>query len=160
TTGQNHQKQQNVEKQKQQQPASRAEGNRERTTGQGGQPASQAQQSPAQPKQGQAQQKQGQQGQQVQQGTQGRAGQQAQQPKLSPQQGQTTTGANTQQPARQGSNATARQSSRAGNATVTLNESQRTHIQQTVFARSDIPRADHVNFAVRVGTFVPESVHL
>ena len=149
TTGQNQEeKQPKLEKQKQQ-PASRAEGNRERTTGQGGQPSSQPQQSQAQQKHGQPQQKQDQ------------HGQQAQQPQPSPQQGQTTTGANTQQPARQGSGAAAQQTGgRASNATVTLNENQRTHIQQTVFTRPDVPRVERVNFNLAVGTVVPEHVRV
>jgi peptidoglycan hydrolase-like protein with peptidoglycan-binding domain len=43
---------------------------------------------------------------------------------------------------------------------VTLNESQRSHIQQTVFARSDVPRVDRVDFALAFGTVVPERVHV
>jgi peptidoglycan hydrolase-like protein with peptidoglycan-binding domain len=168
---------QNVEKQK---PAARSEGNRERTTGQGGQATSQPQQGQTQHKQGQ----QAQEPQQPQQGTQGRSGQQAQQPQqstqgrssqetqqrqLSPQQGQTTTGAASQQPSQQQGQAKSGstvqqqqtgQAGRAGNATVTLNESQRTRIRETVLVRSDVPRVDRVDFALTVGTFVPERVHL
>jgi hypothetical protein len=161
---------QNVEKQK---PAARTEGNRERTTGQGGQAASQPQQGQTEHKPGQqAQQPQqpqqgrsGQQAQQPQQSTQGRSSQQTQQRQLSPQQGQTTTGAASQQQGQAKSGATAQQqqtgqAGRAGNATVTLNESQRTRIRETVLARSDVPRVDRVDFALTVGTFVPERVHL
>ena len=37
---------------------------------------------------------------------------------------------------------------------------QRTRIRETVFASNSVPRVDNVNFAVRVGTTVPSSVHL
>jgi hypothetical protein len=42
---------------------------------------------------------------------------------------------------------------------VTLNNQQRTRIQQTVLASSDVPRVRNVDFAVRVGTVVPSHVH-
>ena len=158
---------QHTEKQK---PAARTEGNRERTTGQGGQATSQPQQGQTQHKPGQ----QAQQPQQPQQGTQQRN--QAQERKLSPQQGQsatgaaspqqgqTTTGAASQQQGQSRTGVAAQeqtgQAAGAGNATVTLNESQRTRIRETVLARSDVPRVDHVDFALTVGTFVPERVHL
>src|SRR6185369_3592771 len=91
-----------------------------------------------------------------------------QQRNLNPQQGQTTTGAaspqrgQANQQGQTGINAQQQtgQAGRAGNATVTLNESQRSHIQQTVFARSDVPRVDRVDFALAVGTVVPERVHV
>jgi hypothetical protein len=41
---------------------------------------------------------------------------------------------------------------------VTLNTEQRTRIQQTVFARSDVPRVSRVDFSVTVGTAVPSHV--
>ena len=161
---------QNAEKQK---PAARSEGNRERTTGQGGQAASQPQQGQKsqtpqtqqgqQPQQG-MQGRNGQQAQQPQQSTQGRNSQQTQQRQLSPQQGQATTGAANQQQGQARSGAATQQQTgqagRAGNATVTLNESQRTRIRETVLARSDVPRVDRVDFALTVGTFVPERVLL
>jgi len=43
---------------------------------------------------------------------------------------------------------------------VTLTAEQRTRIQQTVLARSDVPRVNRVNFALRVGTIVPTSVRV
>jgi hypothetical protein len=144
---------QNVQKGKES-AGNRAERNLDHTTGQGA--ASQAQPSQLPQKQGQ----------QTQQGSQGRSGQSAQQRQLSPQQGQATTGAGSQQQTAQPSgqsgqtSGAAGRSGQAGNATVTLNESQRARIQQTVFARSDVPRVDHVNFSLVVGTIVPESVHV
>jgi hypothetical protein len=88
---------------------------------------------------------------------------QAQPSQLPQKQGQATTGAGTQQQTAQPpgqAGQTSGRSGQAGNATVTLNESQRAHIQQTVFARSDVPRVDHVNFSLAVGTVVPETVHV
>jgi hypothetical protein len=41
---------------------------------------------------------------------------------------------------------------------VTLNSEQRTRIQQTVFARSDVPRVSRVDFNISVGTNVPAHV--
>jgi peptidoglycan hydrolase-like protein with peptidoglycan-binding domain len=110
----------------------------------------------------QAQQKPG---QQIQQGTQGRSSsQQTEQRQLQPQQGQAGSSSITQQQgaqgSRAGSSASAQQTGQAGNATVTLNEQQRTRVRETVFARSDAPRVDHVNFSLAVGTVVPESVHV
>src|SRR5262249_22250861 len=43
---------------------------------------------------------------------------------------------------------------------ITLNTEQRTRIRQTVFAQSNVPRVNNVNFAVRVGTVVPARVRL
>src|SRR4029453_18519535 len=37
---------------------------------------------------------------------------------------------------------------------------QRTRIQQTVFARNDLPRVNNVNFSLAVGTAVPASVRI
>jgi len=141
---------QNVQKGKEN-AGNRAERNLDHTTGQGA--ASQAQPSELPNKQ-----------QQTQQSNQGRSGQSVQQRQLSPQQGQATTGAQQQtaQPSGQAGQTSGAagvgQSGQAGNATVTLNESQRARIQQTVFARSDVPRVDHVNFNLAVGTVVPETV--
>ncbi len=42
---------------------------------------------------------------------------------------------------------------------VTLNNEQRTRVQQTVLASADVPRVTNVDFAVRVGTVVPSHVH-
>jgi hypothetical protein len=41
---------------------------------------------------------------------------------------------------------------------VSLNNDQRTRIQQTIFARSDVPRVSRVDFTVSVGTTVPSHV--
>jgi len=43
---------------------------------------------------------------------------------------------------------------------VNLTSEQRTRIQQTVFARNDLPRVNNVNFALAVGTAVPASVRI
>ena len=43
---------------------------------------------------------------------------------------------------------------------VSVTPQQRTRIRETVFADNNVPRVDNVNFAVRVGTTVPSSVHL
>ena len=43
---------------------------------------------------------------------------------------------------------------------VSVTPQQRTRIRETVFASNNVPRVDNVNFAVRVGTTVPSSVHL
>jgi hypothetical protein len=153
TTGQNLQKQttgQNLQKGNEH-AGSRAEHNREgMTNGQTGQAASEPQHKEGLHKQGQ---------QQLPQGNQGRSGQQAQQRNLSPQQGQATSGSSGQS-GKLGSNATGEQGTRAGKATVTLNQTQRSQIEKTVLARSDVPRVEHANFALTVGTAVPESVRV
>jgi hypothetical protein len=43
---------------------------------------------------------------------------------------------------------------------VTLTAEQRTRIQQTVLASSNVPRVDNVNFSLSVGTVVPASVRV
>ncbi|HEY2402425.1 MAG TPA: peptidoglycan-binding protein [Steroidobacteraceae bacterium] len=43
---------------------------------------------------------------------------------------------------------------------VSVTPQQRTRIRETVFASNNVPRVDNVNFAVRVGTTIPDSVHL
>jgi peptidoglycan hydrolase-like protein with peptidoglycan-binding domain len=43
---------------------------------------------------------------------------------------------------------------------VDLTSEQRTRIQQTVFARNDVPRVNNVNFSLSVGTAVPASVRV
>jgi peptidoglycan hydrolase-like protein with peptidoglycan-binding domain len=43
---------------------------------------------------------------------------------------------------------------------VSVTPQQRTRIRETVFASSNVPRVDNVNFAIRMGTTVPGSVHL
>jgi len=48
----------------------------------------------------------------------------------------------------------------ASAGSVTLTAEQRTRIQQTVLARSDVPRVNRVNFALSVGTIVPTSVRV
>jgi Protein of unknown function (DUF1236)/Putative peptidoglycan binding domain len=62
-----------------------------------------------------------------------------------------------------------RQTGQAGNRTegrvesngrVTLDESQRTKVEQTVLARRDVPRVDRVDFSVNVGTAVPTRIRM
>ena len=67
-----------------------------------------------------------------------------------PQQGQAQ-----QAPAQQGQS----QQSQAG-GTENLTADQRIRVQQTVLARSDLPRVNNVNFALSVGTVVPASVRI
>ena len=43
---------------------------------------------------------------------------------------------------------------------VSVTPQQRTRIRESVFASNSVPRLDNVNFAVRVGTKIPGSVHL
>src|ERR1700730_15715163 len=43
---------------------------------------------------------------------------------------------------------------------VSVTPQQRTRIRESVFASNSVPRVDNVNFAVRVGTAIPGSVHL
>src|SRR5262245_28880108 len=150
---------------------SQAQDKREQTTGQAqpeqkAQP-SQAQQGKEQGKQGQAQQRsqpkqqqettgqapQRQQGQQAPQ--QGQA-QQGQTPKgQTSQQGQTSGQAGSSATGQAGTSATGQ----AGGS-VNLTAQQRTKIQQTVLAGSNVPRANNVNFALSVGTAVPTSVRV
>jgi hypothetical protein len=48
----------------------------------------------------------------------------------------------------------------AGGGNVTLTTEQRTRIRQTVLAGGNVPRATNVNFALSVGTSVPESIRV
>lgn len=48
--------------------------------------------------------------------------------------------------------------SNGGNG-VQLSSQQRSHIRDTVLSRSNVPRVSHVDFALRAGATVPESVH-
>src|SRR5262249_51226375 len=88
---------------------------------------------------------------------QGQAGQQGEQ---APQRGQSQQG-QTGETSQQGQT-----SGQAGSATgqaggsVNLTAQQRTKIQQTVLAGSNVPRANNVNFALSVGTAVPTSVRV
>jgi hypothetical protein len=67
-----------------------------------------------------------------------------------PQQGQTQQGQAQQGQAQQGQ----------ASGAVNLTSEQRTRIQQTVFARNDLPRVNNVNFSLAVGTAVPASVRI
>jgi hypothetical protein len=107
-----------------------------------------------QPSQGQKQREQttGQQRQEGQQGQTGQAPQRGQsgqsgqaQPSQAPQQGQ----------AQQGQ---AQQGQAGGSASLTTE--QRTEIREKVLAGGNVPRANNVNFSVRVGTTVPTSVRV
>jgi len=62
------------------------------------------------------------------------------------------------QPSQQQANQPAQQQN--ANARVELNDQQRTHIRETILARSDAPRVDRVDFSVNVGTVVPSQVRL
>ncbi len=42
---------------------------------------------------------------------------------------------------------------------VQLTSQQRTHIRENVLSKQNVPRVNHVNFALRTGVVVPESVH-
>src|SRR4029078_2173986 len=54
-----------------------------------------------------------------------------------------------------------RESNRQGsNGHVELNVQQRTQIREQVFARGNVPRVDHVNFSLNVGTTQTRSVHI
>ena len=46
------------------------------------------------------------------------------------------------------------------NGRVELNDQQRTHIRQTILARSDVPRETRVDFQLNVGVIVPQRVRL
>jgi Protein of unknown function (DUF1236)/Putative peptidoglycan binding domain len=142
---------------------SQAQGKREQTTGQA-QPSQheqkaqrgQAQQGKEQGKQGQAQQRSQ---PKQQQETTGQAPQR-QQGQQAPQQGQ--AGQQGQSSGQTGSSATGQPGSSATGASgsVNLTAQQRTKIQQTVLAVSNVPRANNVNFALSVGTAVPTSVRV
>src|SRR5439155_1238205 len=101
---------------------------------------------------------------QRQQGQQGQAPQQGQTQQQAPQQGQTQQGQTQQQPPQQGQaqQGQAQQGQVQGQAggNVNLTAQQRTQIQQTVLASSNVPRVNNVNFAVSVGTVVPTSVRV
>jgi len=43
---------------------------------------------------------------------------------------------------------------------VTLTAEQRNRVRNTVFAGSNVPRANNVNFSIRVGVVVPERVRV
>ena len=89
--------------------------------------------------------------QQSQPGAQTPQRQQGQQ--TQPSQGQMPRGQHTQP-----SQGQAQQGQAGGN--VQLSSEQRTQIRQTVLAGSNVPRVNSPNFAVRVGTSVPTSVHV
>jgi Putative peptidoglycan binding domain/Protein of unknown function (DUF1236) len=63
----------------------------------------------------------------------------------------------TGQQGRQGDTA---QQGRDQQGSVQLTTEQRTQVREQVFARSNVPRVDNVNFSVRVGTTVPTSVRI
>ena len=52
------------------------------------------------------------------------------------------------------------QAGRDGTSSVNLSAEQRTRIWSTVLAGNNVPRADNVNFSIRVGTIVPTSVRV
>jgi Putative peptidoglycan binding domain/Protein of unknown function (DUF1236) len=121
----------------------RNQGQRDQTTGQAQRDQSQR---------GQRDQTQGQ-APQRQQREQGQAQQPAQGQAQQPQQGQTQQGQ-----AQQGQQGQAQQGQAGGAANLT--SEQRTRIQQTVFARNDVPRVNNVNFSLSVGTVVPARVRV
>jgi peptidoglycan hydrolase-like protein with peptidoglycan-binding domain len=114
-----------------------------------------------QPKQSTTGQGQREQGREAQsnQSKQGREGQQGQAGQRANQQGERGQGQTGQ--AQQGRNDQAGQQGRTGErGTVQLSEQQRTEIRQNVFAGSNVPRVNNVNFALNVGTVVPTDVHV
>jgi putative peptidoglycan binding protein/uncharacterized protein DUF1236 len=146
-------------------PAPSQRGQRDQTQGQAPQrqqsqpdQAKQGQPQPSSPPQGQAQPSQPQQSQpnQAQQGqaqpNQAQQGQ-AQQGQAQPNQAQP----NQAQPNQAQPNQ-AQQGQAGGN--VTLSSDQRTKIQQTVLAGSNVPRINNVNFALNVGVAVPTTVRV
>src|SRR5262249_42793047 len=111
------------------------------------------------------QRQQGQQGQADQQGQttgqtqQRQQGQQAPQQSQAPQQGQTQQGQAQQGQAPQGQAQQGQVQGQAG-GTGNLTVQQRTRIQQTGLASTNVPRVNNVNFALSVGTVVPTSVRV
>jgi peptidoglycan hydrolase-like protein with peptidoglycan-binding domain len=102
---------------------------------------------------------------QRQQGQQGQAQQQGQTQQQAPQQGQTQQAPQQDQTqqgqAQQGQTSGQTGASATGQAgSVNLTSQQRTTIQQTVLAGSNVPRVNNVNFALGVGTVVPTSVRV
>jgi len=69
-----------------------------------------------------------------------------------------------QNPAREGMNQSLQSRDRAqqgeGAGAVSLTAEQRTHIRTTVLAGNNVPRVEHVNFALRVGTLVPSRIRV
>jgi hypothetical protein len=73
--------------------------------------------------------------------------------------GNANTNTTAQQPAQPNQTNTAQSSSNNVNASVNLNEQQRTRVSQS-FARLNVHPLTNVNFSVSVGTVVPRDVHL
>jgi hypothetical protein len=114
-----------------------------------------------QPKQSTTGQGQREQGREAQsnQSKQGREGQQGQAGQRANQQGEQRQGQTGQ--AQQGHNEQAGQQGRTGErGAVQFSEQQRTEIRQNVFAGSNVPRVNNVNFSLNVGTVVPTDVHV
>src|SRR5215510_13358990 len=114
--------------------------------------------------------KQGQQGKAAEQGKAQQQGKQGAEPKGTEPKSGTTSGTTGQGQREQGKQAEPRteQPGRQGQqgqtesqqGSVQLTTEQRTQIREQVFARSNVPRVDNVNFSVRVGTTVPTSVRV
>src|ERR1041385_66672 len=135
------------------------QGDQNRTTGQGNQDNKQGQPS----RQGQREQGKQQPGQTTGQGGQNRQDQrqgQNQNRQEQPGARDRTTGQGQQpsQPPRTGQNQDRNNEGRNGR--VELNDQQRTHIRQTILARSDVPREARVDFQLNVGVVVPQRVRL
>ena len=77
-----------------------------------------------------------------------------------PQRDQTQSGQVQQTPAPQGQPQQGQAQQGQASGTVNLTADQRVRVQQTVLARSDLPRVNNVNFALSVGTVVPASVRI
>ena len=77
-----------------------------------------------------------------------------------PQRDQTQSGQVQQTPAPQGQAQQGQAQQGQASGTVNLTADQRVRVQQTVLARSDLPRVNNVNFALSVGTVVPASVRI
>jgi hypothetical protein len=136
----------------------RGETQRDQTTGQGQRDQSQG---PAQSQRGQRDQTQGQAPQRQQ--SQPDQAKQGQPQPSSPQQGQAQPSQPQQSQPNQAQQGQAQpnqaqQGQASGN--VTLSSDQRTKIQQTVLAGSNVPRINNVNFALNVGVAVPTTVRV
>jgi hypothetical protein len=155
--GQREQSKQGQRDQGMQQGQSKPDQTQQRNQGQRDQTTGQAQRDQSQ--RGQRDQTQGQ-APQRQQREQGQAQQPAQGQAQQPQQGQTQQGQTQQGQAQQGQAQQGQAQQGPAGGAVNLTSEQRTRIQQTVFARNDLPRVNSVNFSLSVGTVVPSRVRI
>jgi hypothetical protein len=167
TTGQSRQTEQSSPSQSprdQDDRSKQAQPQREQTTGQS-RPRDQGKQAQPQRDQTTGQAKQSDQGKQAQpqrdqsagQAKQGEPGKQAQ---PQPSQPSTTGQAPQPQQPQTGQAAPAQQGQASQAGSVTLSAEQRTQVRQQILARADVPRVTNVNFAISVGTTVPQHVRV